>query len=70
MNAALAFEGPPLTGLAVGVSSDVDFVRTGGTDPVTITDVTGDLLSGLLAMPGGRVAGTVAAPGSAPVSVT
>ena len=47
VNAELAFNAPALTGAAVGKATDIDLRRTGGTNPVTVVNIDGDLPEGL-----------------------
>lgn len=70
VNPQIAFAAPVLTGIAVGKAADVNLGRSGGTDPVTVSDLTGELPDGLQITDDFRVQGTTAELGGSRVGFT
>ena len=63
VNAELAFRAPALTGVAVGTQADVDLGRTGGTDPVTVVNIEGNMPAGLTIDPDFHIRGSAESTG-------
>ena len=63
VNAELAFSAPELTGVALNKAADVNLGRTGGTDPIVLSDEFGDLPGGLNVDEDFHIRGTASEPG-------
>lgn len=70
VNSELTFTAPLLTGVAVGKVSDVSLGRSGGTNPVTVSNQTGQIPEGLTLTPDFHITGTTNQAGGGQLAFT
>jgi hypothetical protein len=68
VNDALKFTAPTLTGVAQGKQTDIDLGRSGGTSPVTVSDLVGSIPEGLELTPDFHIRGTTSSAGGGRLS--